>query len=286
MRNISKKIIYLMVMILSAQFTIADWSDDFEGYILNNSFWSGESQTTVPWYNVSNPIKYARIQVWDIGGSTNQKFIPLGWNNVTYSRSLGLFGSGDTVEVTAQVANYHATTTAGHPSWPLAGHIVLGGVALGIGGDDICYQVLSGAAPTATLDHTTVTRFAPALFKTWYDVKIVINQAAGANKADLYYKLSTNSDWIQIVSNLATNQDIGTNLFIKAYAGDYYSAFDNIQLRTVPAQVNCATVWEYGYGLSSDFNQDCYVDLKDVAIFAQTWFNCNDPLDIECVPNW
>lgn len=238
-----KKLLLCLVILMIAQIATASWVDNFDSYALNQSFWSGEYQAGVPWYNVSNPSgKYARMQVWDIGGNTSQKFVELGWNSVTYSRAIGEYGALDQVELIAQVANYHASATAGHPSWPLAGHVVLGGVALGIGGDDICYQVLSGAAPTTTIDNNTVTRVAAVDFKTWYDVKIVISQVAGANNdtADLYYKLSSNSDWITIATGLATNQDLGTNVYIKAYAGDYLAAFDNVSLNVVPEPATMA----------------------------------------------
>ena len=41
--------------------------------------------------------------------------------------------------------------------------------------------------------------------------------------------------------------------------------------------VNCDAVYNFGYGLDMDFNEDCYVDFKDLAIFAQSWLDCNDP---------
>ena len=32
----------------------------------------------------------------------------------------------------------------------------------------------------------------------------------------------------------------------------------------------------------SDLNQDCYVDLKDFSIFANDWFGCTDPANLDC----
>jgi O-glycosyl hydrolase len=83
---------------------------------------------------------------------------------------------------------------------------------------------------------------------------------------------------------------------------------------------NCAGVQAGGYGLASDLNGDCYVDLMDLQIMADNWLQnssaisdwqngdfaptdgtvdfldfadfgaewrqCNNPLDANCTPNW
>lgn len=72
----------------------------------------------------------------------------------------------------------------------------------------------------------------------------------------------------------------------------------------------CADVWEHGYGIDSDFNQDCrvnfpdyaifanlwmgytelgdpnYVDWSDLAEIANDWLRCNDPNDRNCERTW
>lgn len=44
----------------------------------------------------------------------------------------------------------------------------------------------------------------------------------------------------------------------------------------------CEHVWVLGYGLSTDYNKDCVVNLKDFAYFADDWLKCNDPNTINC----
>jgi hypothetical protein len=42
--------------------------------------------------------------------------------------------------------------------------------------------------------------------------------------------------------------------------------------------VDCGS---YGWD-DRDYNEDCFVNLADFAIFAQGWFSCNDPGNIDC----
>jgi hypothetical protein len=35
---------------------------------------------------------------------------------------------------------------------------------------------------------------------------------------------------------------------------------------------------------AADINQDCYVNLKDVAVLGQEWLKCTDPNNAACAP--
>jgi hypothetical protein len=52
-----------------------------------------------------------------------------------------------------------------------------------------------------------------------------------------------------------------------------FTIFENLGFRPMP----CYGIWQSGYGIGSDFNQDCYVDLLDLAAFANEWLECNEP---------
>lgn len=53
---------------------------------------------------------------------------------------------------------------------------------------------------------------------------------------------------------------------------------------------SCEDIWLRGEGRPGDINRDCIVDLKDFAIVARSWLECNDPalfgIDLTCMPNW
>ena len=50
--------------------------------------------------------------------------------------------------------------------------------------------------------------------------------------------------------------------------------------------VSCSEVWQNGFGLSGDLNQDCHVDLRDIADFVANWLVCNDPDKLGCIRNY
>ena len=48
------------------------------------------------------------------------------------------------------------------------------------------------------------------------------------------------------------------------------------------AQSDCDVAWLAYYGIPSDLNLDCYVDLLDLAMFVSNWLVCNSPTDTNC----
>jgi hypothetical protein len=54
-----------------------------------------------------------------------------------------------------------------------------------------------------------------------------------------------------------------------------FSAF--IELGYRPS--SCHGMWQSSFGIDSDLNRDCYLDLLDLVIFADEWLKSNDPQD-------
>ena len=50
-------------------------------------------------------------------------------------------------------------------------------------------------------------------------------------------------------------------------------AIDNIRSIYKEQSVNCDEVWMNGQGMAADVNQDCYVDVRDLAVLASEWVN-------------
>jgi hypothetical protein len=45
---------------------------------------------------------------------------------------------------------------------------------------------------------------------------------------------------------------------------------------------SCHGIWQSGFGINADLNQDCHVDLLDSVVFAEEWLKCNDPQNSVC----
>jgi len=48
----------------------------------------------------------------------------------------------------------------------------------------------------------------------------------------------------------------------------------------------CAQVLQMGYTLEGDLDNDCRVDINDLAIFMEHWLECHDPQDPSCAHPW
>lgn len=79
----------------------------------------------------------------------------------------------------------------------------------------------------------------------------------------------------------------GAFFYSKEYADANYRPY--LEITYVPEETprTCKEVWEYGCGISSDLNRDCYVDFLDIlVILADDWLRCNDPNDPNCEVTW
>ena len=55
---------------------------------------------------------------------------------------------------------------------------------------------------------------------------------------------------------------------------------------TALGPADCAQAVSEGYAHIADLNQDCYIDLLDLAIFTADWQDCMDPTDPHCTHPW
>lgn len=189
-----------------------DWYEDYESYSTGTSTWfSGTDWLRL---DVNKPGEgmqsYNSFIVTDsIGGNTTKKAHGASWHyGAWHVRTLGEVGPVDEVTVTGQVAKW----VEGHATWPMVCHIWVGGVGIGISGNNISYGNWDEAAymywPPVTKVGNDIS------LSTWYDVKIDYHQVPGVNndRADLYYKKASEPDWITVVTDYNTMHDLGSNV--------------------------------------------------------------------------
>ncbi len=64
-------------------------------------------------------------------------------------------------------------------------------------------------------------------------------------------------------------------------SGGYILNFLEVVKMPIP---DCDDVWDSGFGLISDLNKDCYVDMQDLAKMFLDWAKCYDPNDLDNCP--
>ena len=65
--------------------------------------------------------------------------------------------------------------------------------------------------------------------------------------------------------------------------GAYYNIYGFEISYVQPIPVNdCEDVFKYGLDIDGDVNEDCYVNMDDLADFVEDWAKCNDPCNPLC----
>ncbi len=304
--QVKKLIMCVVFLAAGACICSADWFEDFESYntivsddiilyITDGNFW--EDQPDVPWHRYGSDDYFAILDpaasfsgtplfstyVPNVGGNNTKMLWELWYGTYAwYHRSLGAVGALDNVVATAEVA---VAGPSVHTAWPLANHIMVGGVAIGISANKISYsKIVPGQAPAPNNVSIFTPVGNPILVNTWYEVKIVYYQMPGANNdiADIYYRQKGTTDWVTVVTDFATGSDLGTELFVVGQNGpkEYLGFIDNISVAITSKSCGDPGTPDF---LPGDINKDCNVNLADLAELAYQWYGCTDPANLECV---
>jgi hypothetical protein len=92
-------------------------------------------------------------------------------------------------------------------------------------------------------------------------------------------------------SNWKSNWQNNTYLYVEPWSPDGRTTnvwIDDAVVSTIlqPAASNCNEIWHYGYGMKTDFNRDCHINLLDFNFLASYWLKCNNPIDPNCEINF
>ncbi len=148
------------------------------------------------------------------------------------------------------------------------------------------HNTTNDAVELQAWDGDTLITLATGLFEhAWYDVKIDADY--DTDTYDVSYRLYGSSAWKLVaddidfvVSGFGYGNYGGGDAFqaLDAAAINSFGMLDNIfAFPSVPPACG-----EWGYS-DADVNEDCYVNLIDFALMAESWLTCTDPLDSNCV---
>jgi len=116
---------------------------------------------------------------------------------------------------------------------------------------------------------STVLPFADFVF-TW-----------DGSTGDLTARVIDASHGIHMVSATDTDFASFSRIYITASTEGEEFFIDEILIDPI-VTMTCQELIANGFGIKSDLNDDCYVDLEDMAILAADWLRCNDPEDEDC----
>lgn len=215
--------------------TIELWSDDYEDYSTGISWYTGTDWSRIPTYKADTNSTYtynSGVTTSSFGSNSTKKLSGYSYNyGAWHARAIGDYNSSDDIIVTGQVAVKDGT----HSTWPVACHIWVGGIALGISGDNISYGRLEKGSYVAwnypsTPPFTSITKTIDP--NIWYDLMIVYHQNSGNDNdtADLYYKKSGEGRWINIIKGYQANADITDSNDVGTVFcnGAYFGFIDNL----------------------------------------------------------
>ena len=83
-----------------------------------------------------------------------------------------------------------------------------------------------------------------------------------------------------VITREVNTLDIDYFDYFRSEAGEHIALLSDVLTASEPT--TCQEVWNIGAHLKTDLNQDCRVNLLDVAILCHSWMRCNDPQDYRC----
>jgi len=95
-------------------------------------------------------------------------------------------------------------------------------------------------------------------------------------------------DWVHGIHKISVI-DTDFSSFSRIYTnaasgGEFY--IDELRVNPDESELTCQDLIDDGYRVPSDFNNNCYVNLEDLAVFVADWIRCNDPANEACEETW
>jgi len=131
---------------------------------------------------------------------------------------------------------------------------------------------------------------------SWHQVKVVIDLDGGSDADhavyDVYYSQDgTGDDYVLAIAGLEFAKDafgIINAVKFSAFSSGYPEWVDDVTMSVEEGGYEGPYVCgdpgtEY---LVLDYNENCYVDLPDFAVFASGWLACTDPAESYCDQYW
>ena len=245
----------------------AGFLDDFESYVVGESVGS-------PW--VVGPAPDANMVV----------------NTSGFDVSKGIYAPAAAWHGSYRSTNYDRSETDHALVWKarLSSYNGLGRLTVGVGSTagEISFEmdqnVLAIGYPGGSV---------PVIVNAWYEMNVEVENDGIGNWSWLgLYRAHNGSDWGPWESMGSGTCPTGftpstvVTRGIWTYDETVDAAIDDVSLLAITDPTVCSEAIAQGHGMAGDVNNDCYVDLKDIAVIAQDWLRCINPADSGCASPW
>ena len=210
----------------------ANWDENFESYTVDRADWYALPSSE--WKRLGKDEASIKNRT---NGNKVLSYRTYRYNVWHYRPLTGLKSKSNLITVSADIL----VGPAVHQTLPLANHIAIGGIAIGISGNKIAFGNVTPGKTTRTKNRSWITSFIKVGEKispdTWYQVKIEYKQIPGNDNdlASLYYRKKGEKDWILAEKDFATEFDLekDTNIYLTSDTGpaQYLGAIDNISVK-------------------------------------------------------
>ena len=87
-------------------------------------------------------------------------------------------------------------------------------------------------------------------------------------------------DWVDMGTAADMLAHGGLEIYVPT--GSSSITYDEITVTVPITYSTCVEARYAGYGVATDLNEDCHVDLADMALFMADYLGCNDPVNPDC----
>ena len=132
----------------------------------------------------------------------------------------------------------------------------------------------------------------PVTVGTWYEMMVEVEDGGASWTWQGQYRAwggSAWESWLPMGSGTApAGWSPGSVGLQSVYAFDETidAAIDDVVFEAITDPTVCSEAIEQGYGLKGDVNEDCYVNLEDIAEIVENWVQCVNPADEDCGKPW
>ena len=145
-----------------------------------------------------------------------------------------------------------------------------------------------GGIKNCTIEYSVTGSSDPADWTTIFAGEVPISSGGGTGPSSVDLVVDFGGAMAQYVV-ITSAAGLDRNHYPDTPVGDWHDdlvALSEVRFNEFLEPENCADAIGGGYGIDTDLNNDCYLNLLDFSMFTKGWLSCMDPTDNNCDHPW